>query len=132
MTQICEVDIVLDGVEKNIDWQLGDVHHVAKFVVTILEHLWRVTAINVLKVFDDFIDCASERVACPVADGRKVGSRDGLNNLLDESLLDALYFTEETDCFVVSSFHDDRDCIGRGCRNSERSWMDRSNKWLIG
>jgi hypothetical protein len=54
----------------------------------------------------DLVDSSSERVAGPVANGRKVRSRDGLNNLLDESFLDALDFTEEADCFVMSRFLD--------------------------
>ena len=102
MTQIRQVNIVLDGVDDNIDRQNGVVHNVAKFIVTILEHLWRDTAINILlEVCDDFVDCASERVACPVADGRKVGSRNGLvNNLLNEGFLDALDFAEDANFFL--------------------------------
>ena len=68
MTQIRQVNIVLDGVDDNIDRQNGVVHNVAKFIVTILEHLWQDMAMNVLEVCEDFVDCASERVACPVTD----------------------------------------------------------------
>jgi hypothetical protein len=55
----------------------------------------------------DLVDSSPERVAgTTVANGRKVRSRDGLNNLLDESFLDTLDFTEEADCFVMSHFLD--------------------------
>ena len=60
----------------------------------------------VLLVCDDFVDCASERVTCPVADGRKVGSRNGLNNLLNEGFLDALDFAEDANFFLMCFFHD--------------------------
>jgi hypothetical protein len=59
----------------------------------------------------DLVDSSPERVAGPVTNGRKVGSRDGLNNLLDESFFDTLYFAEEADCFIMSSFYDCCYCI---------------------
>jgi hypothetical protein len=48
--------------------------------------------LDILVMLKDFVDSSPERVAGPVANGRKLGSRDSLNNLLDESFLDALYF----------------------------------------
>ena len=68
-------------------------------------------------MLEDFVDSSPERVAGPVVNGRKVGTRDGLKNLLDESFLDALYLAEEADGFIMSSFYDCRYCIECSCSN---------------
>jgi hypothetical protein len=62
--------------------------------------------VDILEMLKDLVDSSPERVAGPVVNGRKVRSHDGLNNLLDESFLDVLDFTEEADCFVMSRFLD--------------------------
>jgi hypothetical protein len=50
---------------------------------------------------EDLVNGSGERITVPIAESRQVGTVDRLDDLLNERRLDALYFSKDTDFFLV-------------------------------
>ena len=96
MTHFRILSKLFDLVEYQVDWILGVVGHSAKRLISVLNHLRGDTTINVAEVVENLVDSTGKGVTATIAKGRKVGTVDCLNNLLDKRGFDALYFSEDS------------------------------------